>query len=129
MTSNITVNQTDMIVLFILGILFIIGVRIVISFFKKPAAPKDPRDMDSICRSGDRITVTIDGMMCGMCEIHIKDAIRKAIPDAKNVTASHESGNANFTLSKSESVGDLMAALHETIDPAGYRILGLTTKN
>ena len=118
-----------MIVLFILGILFIIGVRIVISFFKKPEAPKDPQSLDSICRSGDRITVTIDGMMCGMCEIHIKDAIRKAIPDAKNITASHESGNANFTLSKSESVGDLMAALHETIDPAGYRILGLTTKN
>lgn len=129
MNSNITVNQTDMIVLFILGILFIIGVRILISFFQKPVAPKDPQDMDSICRSGDRITVTIDGMMCGMCEIHIKDAIRKAIPDAKNVTASHESGNANFTLSKSESVSDLMAALHETIDPEGYRILGLTTKN
>lgn len=129
MSADVPVNQTDMIVLLILGILFIIGVRILISFFKKPEAPKDVLDMDSICQSGDRITVTIDGMMCGMCEIHIKDAIRKAIPDAKNVTASHESGNANFTLSRSESMGELMRVLHETIDPEGYRILGLTTKN
>ena len=129
MSGSVPVNQTDMIVLFILGIMFIIGVRIVISFFKKPAAPKDTQSLNGICQSGDRVTIIIDGMMCGMCEIHIKDAIRKAIPDAKNVTASHESGNANFTLSKSESVSDLMAALHETIDPEGYRILGLTTKN
>jgi copper chaperone CopZ len=129
MTSNITVNQTDTIVLFILGILFIIGVRIVISFFKKPVVPKDFQDMDRVCQSGDRVTLTIDGMMCGMCEIHIKDAIRRAIPDAKNVTASHESGKANFTLSKSETMSNLMASLHETIDPEGYRIIGFTSKN
>ena len=32
-----------------------------------------------------KITVGVDGMMCGMCENHINDAIRKAI-DATGYT-------------------------------------------
>ena len=35
--------------------------------------------------------VTIDGMMCGMCESHVNDAIRKAFP-VKKVTSSHKKG-------------------------------------
>ena len=38
-----------------------------------------------------KITVKIDGMMCGMCESHINDAIRKAFP-VKKVTSSHSKG-------------------------------------
>ena len=34
-----------------------------------------------------KTTLKIDGMMCGMCEAHIKDTIRKAVPDADKVTA------------------------------------------
>ena len=30
----------------------------------------------------EKVTVKIDGMMCGMCEAHICDAIRKAFPFA-----------------------------------------------
>ena len=33
-------------------------------------------------------TVKVDGMMCGMCEAHVSDAIRGALP-VKKVTASH----------------------------------------
>ena len=36
-------------------------------------------------------TLKIDGMMCGMCESHINDAIRKEFP-VKKVTASHSKG-------------------------------------
>ena len=43
-----------------------------------------------------KITVKIDGMMCGMCEAHICDTIRRAIPDAKKVSASRKSGEATF---------------------------------
>ena len=32
--------------------------------------------------------VKIDGMMCGMCESHINDTIRKAVP-VKKVSSSH----------------------------------------
>lgn len=33
--------------------------------------------------------VTVGGMMCGMCESHVNDAIRKAFP-VKKVTSSHK---------------------------------------
>lgn len=36
-------------------------------------------------------TLKIDGMMCGMCESHINDAIRKEFP-VKKITASHSKG-------------------------------------
>lgn len=52
--------------------------------------------------SGDRIltTVRIGGMMCGMCEAHICDAIRSAFPDAKGVKASFRKGEAVFHTSR-----------------------------
>ena len=27
-----------------------------------------------------KTTIKVDGMMCGMCEAHVSDAIRKAVP-------------------------------------------------
>ena len=35
-----------------------------------------------------KYTVTVDGMMCGMCEAHVNDAIRKAF-EVKKVSSSH----------------------------------------
>ena len=35
-----------------------------------------------------KITMEIDGMMCGMCENHINDAIRREFK-VKKVTSSH----------------------------------------
>ena len=32
-----------------------------------------------------KTTIKIDGMMCGMCESHVSDAIRKAVPSVKKV--------------------------------------------
>ena len=43
-----------------------------------------------------KVTAKIDGMMCGMCEAHIADTIRKAFPDAKKVNASRKHGEATF---------------------------------
>ena len=36
-------------------------------------------------------TLNIDGMMCGMCESHINDAVRRDFP-VKKVTSSHSKG-------------------------------------
>ena len=36
-----------------------------------------------------KTTIRIDGMMCGMCEAHMNDAIRRVVPDAKKVKSSH----------------------------------------
>ena len=35
-----------------------------------------------------KITAKVDGMMCGMCESHINDAVRRVFP-VKKVTSSH----------------------------------------
>lgn len=36
--------------------------------------------------------VKVDGMMCGMCESHVNEAVRKAFPEAKKVTSSQAKG-------------------------------------
>lgn len=38
-----------------------------------------------------KITLKINGMMCGMCEAHVNDAIRRAFA-VKKVTSSHRTG-------------------------------------
>lgn len=68
-----------------------------------------------------KTTMKIDGMMCGMCEAHICDTIRKAVPDAKKVSASRRKKEATFL---TETVADA-AALKEAIDATGYTCLGI----
>ena len=68
-----------------------------------------------------KTTVKIDGMMCSMCEAHIQDVIRKSLPDAKKVSASHSKGEASFL---SEEAPDA-AALKAAIDATGYTCLGV----
>lgn len=66
-----------------------------------------------------RTTMKIDGMSCSMCEAHICDVIRKAIPGAKKVSASHKKGEAVF-LTEDAVDADL---LKETIAATGYTCL------
>ena len=68
-----------------------------------------------------KITMKIDGMMCGMCEAHICDVIRRTIPSAKKVTASHSKGEASFITEI--DVDEVM--LKEAIDATGYTCLDL----
>lgn len=60
--------------------------------------------------------VRIDGMMCGMCEAHICDVIRKTFSDAKKVSASRKKGEASF-LTEKEPAESLLA---EAITSMGY---------
>ena len=46
-----------------------------------------------------KITLGVDGMMCGMCESHVNDAVRKAFP-VKKVTSSHATGYTVTSFSK-----------------------------
>ena len=39
--------------------------------------------------------VKVDGMMCGMCESHVNDAVRKAFPEAKKVASDRKSTRLN----------------------------------
>jgi len=62
----------------------------------------------------NRITVKIDGMMCGMCEAHISDTIRKAFPDAKKVAASRRRGKATFLSEQAIDEERLKKAIADT---------------
>ena len=66
-----------------------------------------------------KTTLKIDGMMCGMCEAHIADVIRKKVPDAKKVSASHLKGRATFLSETEPSEEELKSAIAET----GYTCL------
>ena len=71
-----------------------------------------------------KITVKIDGMMCGMCEAHICDTIRRAFPDAKKVSASRKSGEATFL---SDGAVD-EEALKKAIADTGYTFVSLSSE-
>ena len=62
-------------------------------------------------------TLQIDGMMCGMCESHVNDAIRNAF-SVQKVTSSHSKGE---TVILSEQPLD-EALLRSTITATGYEL-------
>ena len=128
MHFNIPINRSDIIVLSVLVILFLLGIRIVISFFQSPKAAPSPASMQQTFKNGSRIVIIIDGMMCGMCEIHVKDAIRSALPESRNLMADHSHGTASFTLPQTISRVELEKKLHESMDAQGYRLLDIREK-
>ncbi|MFR5875115.1 MAG: heavy-metal-associated domain-containing protein [Eubacterium sp.] len=65
-----------------------------------------------------KTVLKIDGMMCGMCESHINDAIRNSV-SVKKVTSSH---SKNQTIIISENNLDEQK-LRDTIDKTGYKVL------
>ena len=69
-----------------------------------------------------RVTVKIEGMMCGMCEAHIADTIRKAFPDAKKVNASRKHGEATFLSEQEIDREKLKHAIEET----GYTFVSVS---
>ena len=70
-----------------------------------------------------QITLKIQGMMCGMCESHINDAIRQAFP-VKKVTSSHTRGE---TVIVSEAPLN-EAALRTAIAETGYEVTDVASK-
>lgn len=68
-----------------------------------------------------KITLKIDGMMCGMCESHVDDAIRRAFP-VKKVTSSHKKGE---TVILTET--DIPEKkLREAVEATDYRVLAVS---
>lgn len=64
-----------------------------------------------------KYTVEVNGMMCGMCEAHINDAVRKAFP-VKKVNSSR---SKKQTVVLSETELDT-AALADAIRNTGYEV-------
>ncbi len=65
-----------------------------------------------------RTTAKISGMVCGMCEAHVNDAVRAAFP-VKKVTSSHTRGE---TVILSELPPDT-EKLRQVIGATGYVLL------
>ncbi|WP_028518121.1 heavy-metal-associated domain-containing protein [Ruminococcus flavefaciens] len=67
--------------------------------------------------------IKVEGMMCGMCEAHVSDAVRAAV-NAKKVNSSHSKGETEII---SEEELD-KALLKETVEKSGYKVLGITSE-
>ena len=68
-----------------------------------------------------KTTVSISGMICGMCEAHINDAVRAAFP-VKKVRSSRSKGE---TVILSEAPLD-KEKLRQMIAGAGYIVLSIS---
>lgn len=68
-----------------------------------------------------KTTLKIEGMMCGMCEAHINDAIRRDHP-VKKVRADRKKNEAvilsEYPLSEEE--------LKKTVEATGYTVTGFS---
>jgi len=65
----------------------------------------------------------IDGMMCGMCEAHINDAVRGAAK-VKKVSSSHSAGET--VVISEEPLDEKM--ISEVIEKTGYHLLSSVTE-
>ena len=68
-------------------------------------------------------TVNISGMMCGMCESHVNDAVRKAFT-VKKVNSSHTKGRTEILSEEELPEEKLRAAIAET----GYEVGKITSE-
>ena len=70
-----------------------------------------------------KTTLKIDGMMCGMCEAHINDAIRNSF-DVKKVNSSHTKGET-VIVSKEALDEDKIKSV---IDKTGYELQSVSSE-
>ena len=64
-----------------------------------------------------KYTIQVNGMMCGMCESHVNDAVRRAFPVRK--AASSRGKNETTVITEAELDE---AALGAAISAAGYDV-------
>ncbi len=67
-----------------------------------------------------RTTLKIDGMMCGMCEAHINDAVRRSCT-VKKVSSSHRKGECVILSEEPLDQAKLTGAIKST----GYELVSV----
>ena len=70
-----------------------------------------------------KITANIEGMMCGMCEAHMNDAIRAEFK-VKKVTSSHSDKQTVIICDANIDEDKLRAVVEKT----GYKLLGVKSE-
>lgn len=69
-----------------------------------------------------KTTVGVDGMMCGMCENHVNEAVRRAFDGAvKKVSSSHGKGRTEIISEEALDEEKLKAAINAT----GYTVVSV----
>ena len=68
-----------------------------------------------------KYTMEVEGMMCNMCEAHVQEAVRKALPEASKVKADHKSGTVIF-LSEADVDEEALAG---AVSATGYTCKGM----
>ena len=66
-----------------------------------------------------KTTLEVEGMMCGMCESHVNEAIRKAL-DVKKVSSSHSKGSTENPLDEEK--------VKEAVNATGYQVLSVKSE-
>lgn len=67
--------------------------------------------------------VKTEGMMCGMCEKHVNNAISRAIV-TENITSSFKTGETQII---SETAPD-ETKLREAVEAEGYKVVSVTSE-
>lgn len=70
-----------------------------------------------------KITFSVDGMMCPMCEAHVNESVRNAFK-VKSVAASHKEHSVTVVL-EDASLSDAIA---EVIAKQGYKVNSSTSE-
>ena len=70
-----------------------------------------------------KMTLSVDGMACGMCEAHVNDAVRKVF-GVKKVTSSHSKGITEIIAEQPLDE----EKLKKTIEESGYTVLDVKTE-
>ena len=70
-----------------------------------------------------KLTVGIEGMVCGMCEAHINESVRNAFP-VKKVTSSHTKKQTVIIAEKDIPEQELKDAIAKT----GYEVVSVSSE-
>lgn len=70
-----------------------------------------------------KTVIEIEGMMCGMCEKHINNAVSRAFV-TENITSSHKTGKTEII---SETAPD-ETKLREAVEKEGYKVVSVTSE-
>ena len=70
-----------------------------------------------------KTTLKIDGMMCGMCESHINNAIRNSF-DVKKVNSSHTKGETVIVSKEALDEDEIKSV----IDKTGYELKSISSE-
>lgn len=62
----------------------------------------------------NRVVLKINCMVCGMCEAHMNDTVRKVLPKAKKLSSSYRKGETQFLYEGDFDQNSLINAIKET---------------